>query len=156
MTSDSPTKHTDEPRLPTALEADLRDLYAPPPADARGADRLVRSIAARHLAHRRRVRRIRFAGAVAGAGLAAALVLSAAWFLRGAPGPGAANRVALRDDFDPAGQVTVLDAYALARSLRERESISPRYDVNSDGTIDAHDVDAIAMASVRLNRGASP
>ncbi len=57
-------------------------------------------------------------------------------------------------DLDRSGRVDILDAFALARQLDS--NIAPTLgDFNGDGRIDHADVDAIAMAAVRLTEGTS-
>ncbi len=57
-------------------------------------------------------------------------------------------------DLDRSGRVTILDAFALARQLESGRPVAAG-DFNGDGLIDRADVDAIAMAAVRLPEGAS-
>jgi hypothetical protein len=57
-------------------------------------------------------------------------------------------------DLDRSGQVTILDAFALARQIESGASPASG-DINSDGLIDHADVDALAMLAVRLPEGAS-
>ncbi|MHC4082073.1 MAG: dockerin type I domain-containing protein [Planctomycetota bacterium] len=57
-------------------------------------------------------------------------------------------------DLDRSGEVTILDAFALARQIEAGESPFAG-DINSDGHIDRADVDALAMLAVRLPEGAS-
>ena len=61
---------------------------------------------------------------------------------------------AVAGDLDRSGRVTILDAFALARQL-ESDRPAAAGDFNGDGLIDRADVDAIAMAAVRLPEGAS-
>ena len=57
-------------------------------------------------------------------------------------------------DLDRSGRVDMLDAFALARQLDS--DVAPTLgDFNGDGRIDRADVDAIAMAAVRLTEGTS-
>ena len=57
-------------------------------------------------------------------------------------------------DLDRSGRVDILDAFSLARRLDS--DIAPTTgDFNGDGRIDRADVDAIAMAAVRLAEGTS-
>ncbi len=57
-------------------------------------------------------------------------------------------------DLDRSGRVDILDAFVLARQLDS--DIAPAAgDFNGDGRIDHADVDAIAMAAVRLTEGTS-
>ncbi len=61
---------------------------------------------------------------------------------------------AVAGDLDHSGRVTILDAFALARQL-DVGGVMVAGDFNRDGLIDRADVDAIAMAAVRLLEGAS-
>ncbi len=61
---------------------------------------------------------------------------------------------AVAGDLDRSGRVTILDAFALARELESGRPAAAG-DFNGDGLIDRADVDAIAMAAVRLLEGAS-
>ena len=61
---------------------------------------------------------------------------------------------AVAGDLDRSGRVTILDAFALARQL-DAGGVMVAGDFNGDGLIDRADVDAIAMAAVRLPEGAS-
>src|SRR4051812_36895683 len=48
------------------------------------------------------------------------------------------------------GSVDIVDALKLAKRIRAGQTDPSRDDINHDGTVDQHDVDAIAMAAVRL------
>ncbi len=61
---------------------------------------------------------------------------------------------AVAGDLDRSGRVTILDAFALARQL-DAGGVMVAGDFNRDGLIDRADVDAIAMAAVRLPEGTS-
>ncbi len=62
--------------------------------------------------------------------------------------------VSVPGDLDGSGRVDILDAFVLARQLES--GIAPAAgDFNGDGRIDRADVDAIAMAAVRLTEGTS-
>ena len=56
-------------------------------------------------------------------------------------------------DIDRNGRVDILDAFKLARHIESAESTEARWDINGDGMIDRKDVDSIAFAAVRLDRG---
>ena len=47
-------------------------------------------------------------------------------------------------------KVDIVDALKLARRIRSGQIDASQDDVNHDGAVDQHDVDAIAMAAVRL------
>ena len=65
-----------------------------------------------------------------------------------------APMTAARGDLDRSGRVDILDAFVLARQLDSGRPPAGG-DFNGDGIIDRADVDAIAMAAVRLPEGAS-
>ena len=67
---------------------------------------------------------------------------------------GSRQLVSVPGDLDGSGRVDILDAFVLARQLES--GIAPAAgDFNGDGRIDRADVDAIAMAAVRLTEGTS-
>ncbi|MEM7228805.1 MAG: hypothetical protein AAF432_08315 [Planctomycetota bacterium] len=53
-----------------------------------------------------------------------------------------------------ASKPTIHDAFALARRLATDAETTERWDHNDDGRVDHADVDALAMAAVRLEGGA--
>lgn len=81
--------------------------------------------------------------------VAAAAVLAFA-ILR--PGPSGDDRTAevAPSDVNRDGTVDILDAFALARTLRAGGETLPQWDVNGDRTIDERDVDHIANQAVSL------
>jgi RecB family exonuclease len=56
-----------------------------------------------------------------------------------------------REDINRDGQVDILDAFALAKSIESRQT-SQALDQNGDGKLDDSDVRAIASVAVRLDR----
>ena len=91
---------------------------------------------------------------------AAAGIVLAVWvggiLTQGPAAPQMASMMApaVAGDLDRSGRVTILDAFSLARQL-EADRPAAAGDFNGDGLIDRADVDAIAMAAVRLPEGAS-
>lgn len=55
-----------------------------------------------------------------------------------------------RRDVDGNGRVDILDAFALARTLKAESTANNRWDVDADGNVDTRDVDLIAHAAVAL------
>jgi hypothetical protein len=49
--------------------------------------------------------------------------------------------------------VDILDAFALARQLKQGGSGNLQLDVNGDGVVDERDVAALAARAVKLERG---
>ena len=147
----------DGPQAPPRLADDLSALYArdvpvPPLVDER-----VLAAAARRFAHRRRVRRtVRWLEVGAAA---AAVVAIGMWLIdRPAPRepsapPAVAARASAREDIDASGRVDILDAFALARRIEAHDAQNADWDINGDGAIDAADVDSIARAAVKIDRG---
>ena len=58
-----------------------------------------------------------------------------------------------REDLNHDGQVDILDAFALARQLKQGGARSAQLDVNGDGVVDERDVAALAARAVKLERG---
>jgi hypothetical protein len=56
-------------------------------------------------------------------------------------------------DIDRNGKVDILDAFTLARHLEADRPTDAMWDFNGDGLIDRRDVDMVALAAVRLNKG---
>lgn len=50
-------------------------------------------------------------------------------------------------------QPTILDAFAVARSIEEKRPTATRFDVNKDGKVDRTDVDLLAQKAVALPEG---
>ena len=157
-----PDPSSDDPVLPPALLRDMQDLYrapAVPPA----IDAAVRNRAGVYFASQRRIRLwVRWMGSAA-----AVLVLGAAlWLalLRDNVKPMAsADRAAnalqqpaspppALEDIDHNGRVDVLDAFAVARGIKARQT-QPAWDVNGDHMVDQRDVDQIAIRAVRVKGG---
>jgi len=53
-------------------------------------------------------------------------------------------------DIDLSGRIDILDAFALARRLERGEATDPAWDRTGDGAVDRKDVDAIALAAVKV------
>lgn len=58
-----------------------------------------------------------------------------------------------REDIDRNGKVDILDAFALARMLRQGSASSTTLDFNSDGLLDQRDIDWIAGRAVKMHKG---
>src|SRR5438046_1601904 len=88
------------------------------------------------------------------AGAAAVLVAAALVFVHFQP---RANRarpsVFAREDLTHDGRVDILDAFAMARQLKQGIISDLRLDVNGDGVADERDVQFIAVEAVKLSKG---
>lgn len=59
----------------------------------------------------------------------------------------------VREDIDRNGRVDILDAFTLARQIESAAMTDPKWDLDGDGEINQTDVDVVAQAAVRLNKG---
>ena len=57
------------------------------------------------------------------------------------------------EDIDHNGRVDILDAFKLARHIESADHTETKWDLNGDGLIDRSDVDMVAFAAVRLDKG---
>ncbi len=138
------------------LREDLRGLFEPPGAVPARVDKIILDQAHRRLAQPRRlIIRLRWAAGTA----AAAAVIALAVILYQGPNhqlPIISYRSAAggRADIDANGRVDILDAFQLARRIEAHGPTVPQWDVNGDGRIDKDDVNLVASAAVRLDKGA--
>jgi len=145
-----------EPTTSQAFRDDLAALFdqsVPVPAEV---DHAILAQARRQLRPRPSPWRVlRWPAAAAAAALLLAVLLPTLQRAsRRAPAPAAAERsLPLRGDIDGDGRVDILDAFALARRLKAREALDAACDINGDGAVNRADVDTVATAAVRLNRG---
>jgi hypothetical protein len=132
---------------PERLVRDLRAAYRVEVAvPAEVDDRIL--IGARRRAGRAGRRRVAL-GALA----AAACLLVALALLRPVPdAPTAAPVTLAREDLDRDGEVTILDAFMLARGLASSADPPAEWDVDGDGVAGDGDVRLVAMAAVSLDR----
>jgi hypothetical protein len=161
---------------PQGLIDDLRSLHAAGDVPRSVDEAVLTAVRPWFIRQRRRRLILRFT--IIGAGAAAAGILLLATFLP--PGVLSRTRSALRPASDayveappaqigtasdvpsnrvaPAsaavrGRVTILDAFALARHLKAGDAMQAEWDTNHDGVVDRKDVDALAMAAVRVVGG---
>ena len=57
------------------------------------------------------------------------------------------------EDIDQNGRVDILDAFKLARHIESTGRTETEWDFNGDGLVDRSDVDMVAFAAVRLDKG---
>jgi hypothetical protein len=137
--------------LPGPLAADLARLYRADVTASPAVDQAILNRARAHVAGRKRTLLLRrVAGAAAAVILIAAAVIPTLRIANPAR-PTAARHV---NDINADGAVDIRDALALQKSIDAGRATAAG-DINSDGVTDKRDVDAIAMQSVRLDRGAT-
>ena len=137
------------PELVSALKRLPQEPVFIPPT----ADEAVLRAARRHL-ERRRPMRLGWFRLMPWVAAAAAIVLLVAvprFFKQRAPVAHSYAAVA-RGDLNHDGQVDILDAFALARQLKQGGGRKLQLDLNGDGKVDERDVQALAARAVKLDR----
>lgn len=148
---------------------DLGKLFAPGQSIPSDIDRAVAEAARRHLA--RPQRRLWWLRWTVPATAAAAIALACLWWAYYSTAPataptalsqlaeerasieGRAEAGVAQTDVDGNGRINILDAFTLARHIETEQPVDKTWDFNGDGLIDRRDVDTVAMAAVRLNKG---
>ncbi len=155
MSDAQPNPESDEKDLIASakLGAALRGLaketvFIPPSVD----ETILAGVAAQLAGIRRRRARGRMAAgwtAVAASVVVGAFVVQALYHC----GPFAVNQQFAREDLNHDGTVDILDAFQLARELKQGGKPGPSRDFNGDGKVDGADVDVLAARAVRLEKG---
>jgi len=148
---------TGEPQISPRLRQDLQALFKPPGAVPQQVDKAIVDRARHRLTRPRRlIIPLRWAAATAAAAVIAISAIlyqgraplnhqsSIINYQSGRPGPA---------DIDGNGRVDILDAFRLARHIESRGPADMKWDLNGDGLLDRKDVDAVAFAAVRLDKG---
>ncbi|OHB78832.1 MAG: hypothetical protein A2Z25_24445 [Planctomycetes bacterium RBG_16_55_9] len=142
------------------LSADLRALFktlrsVPPEVDRAVYDRIHRHFAGVK-SSQGKYRRFRWA-ALWKVAAAAAVVIFAFSLDLTKRSERVTQRPALAEiqaaDIDLNGRVDILDAFTLARQIEKTGHVESRWDMNGDGLVDRRDVDTVALAAVRLDKG---
>jgi hypothetical protein len=154
-------EHFDEDldfRVPSKLSADLNAFFEPQIGVPPEVDRDVTDRAHKHFAaiqsYKQRRRRIHWAWRIAAA--AAVVIFAFSLDLTQQTGP-TTDSLSLSKiqpvDIDRNGRVDILDAFKLARHIEASDRTETEWDLNGDGLIDHSDVDMVAFAAVRLDKG---
>ncbi len=156
------TRHSDDDTMPKVchkFEANIEELFKPPVPVPPEVDRAVLDQAYKHFrkipaaSGRRRMYRVwlwRAAAAAAVIILAFSLDLSKR---SERTGERSVSAKAQAVDIDHNGRVDILDAFKLARQIESAGPTEKTWDINGDGLVDRHDVDMVAFAAVRLDKG---
>ncbi len=156
MTENNRQFHNLDRQVSDRLRQDLRGLFEPPGVVPARVDKTILDQARQRLAKPRRlIIRLRWAAGIAAA---AAVVTIGVILYQGLNHQSSiVNHQSVagdRADIDANGRVDILDAFQLARSIEGRGPVAPQWDLNGDGRIDKDDVNLVALAAVRLDKGA--
>ena len=125
-------------RLKSDLDALFKAKFPVPPE----VDRVILDKASqRFVRPKRSIRVFRWIGPTAAA---AAIIIIACVFL---------NQSTSQMDVDRNGQVNILDAFKLAKQIQSTNNPDKKWDINGDGLVNKGDVDFIALAAVKINKG---
>jgi len=145
-------------RIPSKLSADLNALFeprvgVPPEVDRAVMDRAHKHFTALQSGKSGRLR-VHWVWRIAAA--AAVVIFAFSLDLTKKPEP-TAYRYSLSKtqaiDIDRNGRVDILDAFKLAKHIESAGPAETEWDINGDGLIDRSDVDVVALAAVRLDKG---
>jgi hypothetical protein len=147
--------------LPQRLQDALTSMYPTPRVPREVEARILNRAAATWAKQARFAWRLWWAGAGAAAAAAVAIVVLHMSGGKSDRAPLASNPPApssIAGDIDRNGRVDILDAFAVARQLRDAQGkplpASLGADLNGDGIVDQKDVDLIAQMAVRI--GSAP
>ncbi len=143
---DDPSSHDDLTAPPRLVQA-IRQRYSPHIAVPTELSRAIVNQARAHLARRRRLRWWVMGGSAV---TAAAIVVMLLVQPMRQPAPSVASGPG---DVNGDGRIDMLDAYLLARQMKDVGRLEARWDMNGDGAVDQRDVDAIAAIAVSLGKG---
>jgi hypothetical protein len=163
-------KHFDEDLesgVSARLSAELNTLFKPQLPVPPEVDRAVSDLARKHFVRREsrkgERRRFRWVGLWRIAAAAAVIIFAFSLDLTKKPEKLTVSSVvaeARAIDIDRNGRVDILDAFKLARQIesasRAETNLSLRkrgWDMNGDGLVNRNDVDLVASAAVRLDKG---
>lgn len=145
-----------EPTVPNKFRSDLKALFTPETNIPPEIDRAVMDRAHQKLIRRPKKNRIYRFSACAAAAVAAVVIFALMLDLNDRELHIASFRsdiVVNKTDIDRNGSVDVLDAFRLAHHIESVDRPDMKWDVNGDGTVNKDDVDTVAFAAVRLDKG---
>jgi len=166
--NESPTPNSPEDQLPQEVVAALRQRNAPPSAVPDSVENTILADVTAHFSQISEPKPVpqksrRFAWVAWSSGtLAAAVLLFAVIPSKPQPGntrsisfsavetAGSSMEELLRGDIDQSGDINILDAFALARSIEAGSNELPGWDQNGDGITDRADINLIAQNAVTL------
>ena len=150
-------EHFDEDmdlRVSADLRADLNTLFEPRQSVPAEIDRAVLDRAHQHLIRPQRRRPV-LRWVASAAAVAAVIILTFSLNLTKEPrfSTDSSGRAEAQADIDQNGRVDILDAFTLARHIESASRPELKLDINGDGLVNRDDVDLVAFAAVRLDKG---
>jgi hypothetical protein len=134
------------------LKSDLGSLFkaehsVPPEIDRAILDKASK----RFVRPKKRIRVFRWAGSVAAA--AAIIIVAFVFFFQSDYITPMSTMSMEGADIDRSGRVDILDAFKLAKQIQSVNNPDKKWDINGDGLVNRGDVDFIASAAVKINKG---
>lgn len=150
--SDEPFENEPELKVGGDFSDDLGVLFSTDKPVPPEVDRVIVGMGRRHLmaSKRRRLPVLRWVGAAAAVVL---LALGLSFLGSETERSSELAGYVVRTDVDRNGRVNILDAFALARHVEGTDPKATKWDFNDDGSVDHKDVDLVAFAAVRLDKG---
>jgi len=141
-----------EKKLKDRFSADLKELLEPPKPVPQSVDKKIIEMAQKKFIRKHPYKFLRWLAPVAAA---AAIILAV--FLN-APQQlsresALSQKVFIKEDIDHSGRVDILDAMKLDMQIKNAAAANLDFDFNKDGLVNKKDVDIIAYAAVRINKG---
>jgi len=154
-------EHFDEDsslRVSSRFSNDLKALFQPHVGVPPEVDRAVMDRAHKHFAPLQsgtgRRLRVHWAWRIAAAAAVIILAFSLDLTKQGGPTTDSFSLSETQDvDIDRNGRVDILDAFKLAKHIESAGPAETEWDFNGDGLIDRSDIDVVALAAVRLDKG---
>lgn len=136
------------------LRADLNAFSQPPQPVPAEIDRAVLDRAHQHLIRPQRRRPVlRWVASAAAVAAVIILVFSLNLTRKAHLSADRSARAEAQADIDHNGRVDILDAFTLARHIESASRPELKLDINGDGLVNRDDVDLVAFAAVRLDKG---
>ena len=145
-------------KISSKFSNDLKALFEPQRGVPPEVDRAVMDRAHKHFVQMQpgKVKRLRIHWAWRIAAAAAVIIFAFSLDLTKQGGP-TTDSFSISEtraaDIDRNGRLDILDAFKLAKQIESAGPADTELDINGDGLIDRGDVDVVALAAVRLDKG---
>lgn len=145
----------EEPKIQPSDEfsEDLKKLIKPPKPVPEAVDKFIITLAEKKFAGKRTYKLLRWIAPAASVAAAVILVVISIAPSKTTKQVSLATQSFAKEDIDHNGRVNILDAMKLDKEITNVKAANIGWDVNKDGLVDKKDVDLVAYAAVRLNKG---